>query len=208
MGHDSVEVFVERLTPPPAVVLFGTGLDVVPVVTIAKALGWHVTVVGVRPETGMAERFAGADRLNITSAEAPVDGVMIANDSGVALMTHNFQRDVRILKSFSTLPRYLGILGPRDRTERVLEELPGDSAVALARQQIFSPIGLDFGAETPEQIALAVVAEMQMVFRSASGLFLRDRPGPIHRDRPSVPSSHDARMTASAASVARPACRL
>jgi xanthine/CO dehydrogenase XdhC/CoxF family maturation factor len=173
----SAEVFVEWVAPAQGVVIFGGGPDVAPVVRMAKELGWHVTVVAARPATGLAERFAAADRFLVTPAEEPVAGVAIGGDAAVVLMTHNFPRDVRILAGLGREPRYLGILGPRARTGQLLEEVGG----AVAHWDVRGPIGLDIGAESPEEIALAIVGEIAAVVRGAAAAgFLRDRVGPIH----------------------------
>jgi xanthine/CO dehydrogenase XdhC/CoxF family maturation factor len=171
------DVFVELIAPPQALVVFGGGPDVVPVVRIAKALGWHVSVVAGRPTTGLGERFAEADRLLVTSSEEPMAGVPLASDAAVVLMTHNYPRDVRILACLRCRPRYLGILGPRARTDELLAEV---QSVAC---DVYAPVGLDLGAESPEEIALAIVAEIQAVIRGAAAGFLRDRTGPIHARR-------------------------
>jgi xanthine/CO dehydrogenase XdhC/CoxF family maturation factor len=181
------DVFIELIAPPQALVVFGGGPDVVPVVRIAKALGWHVSVVAGRPVTGLGERFAEADRLLVTSSDEPTAGVALSNDVAVVLMTHNYPRDVRILTCLGCRPRYLGILGPRARTDELLAEVR-----SIARD-VYAPVGLDLGAESPEEIALAIVAEIQAVVRGAAAGFLRDRTGPIHarREAETVGSAND-----------------
>lgn len=169
------EIFVELVAPAQALVIFGGGPDVVPVVRMAKELGWHVTVVASRPATGLGERFALADRFLVTSSDEPLAGVCVEAGAAVALMTHNFPRDVRILMGLGREPRYLGILGPRARTRQLLAE-----AGSIGRWDVRGPIGLDLGAESPEEIALAIVGEIQAVVRGAAAGFLRERAGPIH----------------------------
>ncbi len=159
--------------------IFGAGPDVVPVVEIAKTLGWHATVVATRPATHAAARFASADVLSVTGAQEPVAGVEITPDCAVVLMTHNVARDAQILLDLPGRPRYLGILGPRHRTQGLLRDVPQIDPVP-----VYSPVGLDLGAETPEEIALAIVAEIQAALRDTAGGSLRDSPGPIHADSP------------------------
>jgi xanthine/CO dehydrogenase XdhC/CoxF family maturation factor len=180
-GEASGELlFVEQFVPPQALVIFGAGPDAAPVVEAAKALGWHVTVVGAHPATDLSGRFASADVLRVTSSDDPTEGVELPPDAAVVLMTHNFARDIRILSSLPKTLRYLGILGPRHRTDEVLAELPAEARP----DTLFAPIGLDVGAETPQEIALSIIAEIQTVMRGTAGGSLRDRPGPIHLDRP------------------------
>jgi xanthine/CO dehydrogenase XdhC/CoxF family maturation factor len=101
-------------------------------------------------------------------------------------MTHNFLHDLEILKHL--LPSnaaYIGVLGPRRRTDELLEKigsetlLSGISPTSAQLERLFAPIGLDLGAETPEEIALSIVAEIQKVKRQKSGASLRER-GSIH----------------------------
>lgn len=172
----TAEVFVERLVPPQALVIFGAGPDAAPMVTIAKTLGWHVTVVGTRPASGMAERFPAADRLAVTASDDPTEGVDMPGDCAVLVMTHNLARDRAILGQLPRELRYLGILGPRHRTARLLSEIPANPVF----REAFTPMGLDLGAQTPEEIALSVTAEIQAVVRQAAITPLRERPGPIH----------------------------
>ena len=175
-----VEVFLELIVPPQSLVIFGGGPDVVPLVLIAKTLGWRVSVVAARPATGLRERFALADQVLVTPSEAPTHGVTISADDAVVLMTHNYPRDISILASLRHQPQYLGILGPRLRTRQLLAEVSAGSEAAMHRWDVHAPVGLYIGAESPEEIALAIVAEIQAAVRGASAGFLRDRSGPIH----------------------------
>ena len=178
------ELFVERIVAPQGIVIFGAGPDAAPLAEMAKLLGWHVTVVGTRPATDMAGRFPTADLLHVTSSTDPLEGVAIASDAAVVLMTHNFARDISILNKLPLGLPYLGVLGPRRRTDEVLAELSIDRTA----ERIFAPIGLDLAAETPEQIALSILAEIQAVTHGGACKPLRDRPGPIHRDTSPSPA--------------------
>jgi len=178
------EVFIERIVAPQGIVIFGAGPDAAPLAEMSKLLGWHVTVVGTRPATDMPSRFPSADVLQVTSSENPLEGVAIAPDSAVVLMTHNFARDIQILNKLPLGLPYLGVLGPRRRTDEVLAEL----SIDRTSERIFAPIGLDLAAETPEQIALSILAEIQAVTHGGACKPLRDRPGPIHRDTSPSPA--------------------
>jgi xanthine dehydrogenase accessory factor len=180
---DVGEVFVERLLPPQALVVFGAGPDAVPLVAMAKLLGWHVTVVGSRPATGLAERFAGVDALHVTGSDEPTAGVPVPPDAAVVVMTHNVARDGAILAGLRGPVRYLGLLGPRHRTRKLLADLPDGRVRGVEPDRFHWPVGLDVGAETPEQIALSVVAEVQAALSGATGRPLRDRRGPVHSRR-------------------------
>lgn len=172
------DVLIECVRPPQALVIFGDGHDVEPLVLLARSLGWHVTVVGTRRGSLPADLFvqSGGDGADSNPALLP-------SDAAVVIMTHHLRRDAAVLrKLLERPPRYLGLLGPRHRTERLLVAA-GDAAQAC-RDRLFAPVGLDIGAETPEQIALAVLAEIQAIFSGRRGGSLRDRSGPIHRPFP------------------------
>jgi xanthine dehydrogenase accessory factor len=168
------EFFVETISPPQALVIFGSGPDAVPLCAIAKTLGWHVTIVASRPATFAARRFALADAIAVTSTDDPLAGVEIQSHSAVVVMTHNLARDQRILSLLPASLRYVGLLGPRLRAERIMRN------VSREVDEIFAPVGLDLGAQTPQEIALAIAAEILSAIRQASGGSLRDQCGPIH----------------------------
>jgi xanthine dehydrogenase accessory factor len=180
--HPAFECFVETILPPHPLVVFGGGPDVVPLVSMAKTLGWHVTVVATRPATGLHERFAAADALHFTGADDPVDGVVIPPEAAVVVMTHNYARDLAILPRLPRTLAYLGLLGPRHRTARLVAGLPPDALYS----NLYAPVGLDLGADAPEEIALSVMAEIQSVLRGATATHLRDRSGPIHAAEPRI----------------------
>jgi xanthine dehydrogenase accessory factor len=181
-----VRAFVEVLEPPLRLVICGAGHDAIPLVRTASVLGWNVVVVDDRPA------FLSPERLPEARALVPVDGpALAAKAAGVddrtfaVVMTHNFLKDRGYVRSLLAAPApYVGILGPGARTERLLSELREEGVdVDGARGRIHGPAGLDLGAEGPEEIAQAIVAEIVAVTRRRRGGFLRDRPGPIH-DRP------------------------
>ena len=184
INSQGCELFIERIVAPQGLIIFGAGPDAAPLAEMAKLLGWHVTVVGTRPATDMPGRFPTADVLHVTSSDNPLEGVSIAPDAAVVLMTHNFARDIAILDKLPLGLPYLGVLGPRRRTDEVLAELSIDRTA----ERIFAPIGLDLAAETPEQIALSILAEIQAVTHGGACKPLRDRPGPIHRDTSPSPA--------------------
>jgi xanthine/CO dehydrogenase XdhC/CoxF family maturation factor len=108
----------------------------------------------------------------------------------VLIMTHNYIHDRDLLRSFLQTPAaYLGMLGPRARTEKILRELEDEGITmnAARRAQIFGPVGLDIGSETPDEIALAALAEILAVARGRDAGFLRSRSGPIHTPSKDAP---------------------
>lgn len=180
--HESVEVFIEVIEPPLPLVIVGAGDDALPLVTIAKNLGWHTTVVDTRSRPAMVERFNEADEVVLCRAEDVCDRVRLTDRTAVVLMTHNYLQDLEILKTLLNTPlRYLGCLGPRQRTEQMLLEISEEIAFL---KQLYAPAGLDIGADTPIEVAFSIVSEIKAVVAGREGGLLRNRKGPIHTPAP------------------------
>ncbi len=181
IGRGRASVLVETLRPPLELVVCGAGCDAQPVVHFARQLGWRVSVVDHRPSYARPERFPGAQRVALAVPGQWPDEVEVSAGMAAVVMTHNYLQDGAMLRYL--LPRelmYLGLLGPHQRTQRLLEELACEGIVADAGSVLFSPVGLDIGAETPEEIALAMVSEIQAALLGRSGGSLRLRSGSIH----------------------------
>lgn len=184
LPQGTVEVFIEVIKPPPSLTIFGAGLDSVPLARLASELGWEITVVDTRKSEATVERFGMAEQVILTCPEKARECVNLHRDTIAVVMTHNYLHDLELLKwLLPSLGRYLGILGPRHRTERLLKELQveGITLTEEQRERLYAPIGLDIGAQTPEAIALSIVAEIQAVLTHRSGKFLRERQAPIHQ---------------------------
>lgn len=178
-----MEIFVHVIQPPVPLVIFGAGHDVSPIVQLAKALGWHVTVVDPRCSEASATRFQSADCVLPIRLETVPEQVALNGQTIALVMTHNYLYDSKLLQLLLPSPvRYVGVLGPKYRTDRLLQELWAEGTVYSAAQleRLYSPVGIDIGADTPEEIALAIVSEMQAVLANRSSGFLRNRQGPIH----------------------------
>ena len=173
-GH--LDVFVEVVEPRVPLVVFGAGHDALPVVALARMLGWHTTVVDTRARAASRERFAEADAVVLCRPDEVGEHVALTESTAAVLMTHNYLEDLEVLRTLVTSPaRYIGCLGPRRRTERLLGELG-----AGVGGRLYGPVGLDIGAETPEEIALSVVAEIRAVLAGRDGSPLRNREEAIH----------------------------
>ncbi|HEY1403707.1 MAG TPA: XdhC family protein [Pyrinomonadaceae bacterium] len=180
-----VKVFVETLLPPVPLVIFGAGHDALPVVEFARGLGWHTEIVDPHARPASRSRFALADRVTLARPEEVGALVSITPRSLTLLMTHNYSHDLALLRFLLATPaRYIGVMGPRKRTERMLSELAATEEslrleeAGLAR--LHSPVGLDIGANAPAEIALSIVAEMRAVLDGRRGGMLRERRGSIH----------------------------
>ena len=177
---EEADLFVEEFKPPIALWIFGAGDDAKPLAGMAKALGLFVGLVDHRPAFARPQRFPEADvvkclRPSMGLAEIPLDG-----RSAAILLTHHFEMDSGWIKLLMpSKAGYVGLMGHRRRGQRMLSELetPGTSE-QLAR--FYSPVGLDLGSESPETIALAILAEIQAVFGGGQSIHLRDAQGAIH----------------------------
>lgn len=180
---------VELAPAPIRLAIFGAGPDAEPLADAALRLGWEVVVADHRPAYAKPERFTGA-RVVLADAESAPRAAAVDARTHAVLMTHHFLLDAAILRGLlERRPAYIGVLGPRQRTQDLLARLrseglrklrPGSSALDI----LFAPAGLDLGAESPEEIALAIVSEIRAVSRSRAGGFLRERSGPIHEPSP------------------------
>ena len=174
-------VLLEYLPPPVRLCLIGAGPDAEPLAAAGLAQGWQVIVCDHRPALLQPTRFAGA-LLRPGEAEVALADLGMDARTAVVIMTHHYERDRRALAALAQQPpAYLGMLGPRARTGRILDELASaGTPLAAARAALHAPVGLALGAETAEEIAVAIVAEIIACFRGGPGGALRDRDAPIH----------------------------
>ncbi|MBT0810325.1 XdhC family protein [Litoribacter ruber] len=180
----SFHAFMEYLEPSPALVIAGAGNDVFPLVEIAKTLGWEITIVDGRPLYANENRFPTCQLL-LTEPEDAIGKINIDERTAFVLMSHNYDYDKAILKTILHSPvKYIGLLGPTKKRDRILQEL-GEEGVAIPEdtgipQNLFAPTGLQIGAETSEEIALSIIAEIQGIFTGNTGSSLRNLNGHIH----------------------------
>jgi xanthine dehydrogenase accessory factor len=175
LGGDSA--FVDALRPPPRLFIFGAGDDARPLASLATQAGFEVTVVDHRPAYLTPERFPPPLRLAL---RRPSDGLAglplgISRRNFAVVQTHALAHDRDWLRALADQPlAYLGLLGPRARKEHVLREVSIDGA------RLFAPIGIDIGADGPEQVAVSIVAELLAVHARREPGHLRERVGGIH----------------------------
>jgi xanthine/CO dehydrogenase XdhC/CoxF family maturation factor len=149
--------FTQKIEPAIQLIIFGDGPDSAPLRCFAETLGW---------------RTIEADQASDLPAHAD-------ERTAAVVKSHNYGRDFAALRHLLSLNlRYVGLLGPRQRRDQLVNALL-DAGVSL-ESELFAPAGFDLGAEAPEEIALAIVSEIQSVFASGSGEPLRDRRAPIH----------------------------
>jgi xanthine/CO dehydrogenase XdhC/CoxF family maturation factor len=160
--------FVQAVQPPIQLIIFGDGPDSSPLRSFAELLGWRVF------------ELEHTEDLHLLMS--------MDERTSAVVKSHNYGRDFVALRYLLQLGlRYVGLLGPRQRRDQLLNALL-EAGVAID-SELFAPAGFDLGAETPEEIALAIVSEMQSVFAEASGESLRNRRAPIHeRNLPRTPA--------------------
>ncbi len=181
----TIEVLLEAIMPPQPLIIFGGGHDVYPVINLANMLGWHVTVVDYREVFARKENFPAADAVFLwDDSELPPPGLSITPHTACIIMNHHYLTDKKILKQLLPSPAfYIGFLGPQKRAKQLLEEIQSEARAITPEQlsRLYSPVGLDIGAETAAEIALSIIAEIQAAINQRNGGFLRQRKGPIHQ---------------------------
>lgn len=178
------EIFIELIQPPVSLIIFGGGFDARPVSQLAKSLGWNVTVTDECVSHIAPIFFPSADRLSLCQREFIDRDFKITPYTACVLMSHNYEYDKAVLqKLLTTSAPYIGMLGPRKRFEKMQRELLSVGATLTEKDfhRLHAPIGLDIGAEAPDEIAVSIIAEIQSKFSNRSGGFLKYNSGPIHQ---------------------------
>jgi xanthine dehydrogenase accessory factor len=186
MNGNTANVFIETIAPPVTLIVFGAGHDALPIMDLTHGLGWQTEIVDPQERPGSRTRFAQTRRVILARPETISDHVSITPRTLTLLMSHHYEHDKALLGFLLSSPaRYIGVMGPRKRTERMLQELAatgGRSSVLNEedRARLHSPVGLDIGANTPQEIALSIVAEMRGVIARREGGQLRHRQPAAH----------------------------
>jgi xanthine/CO dehydrogenase XdhC/CoxF family maturation factor len=173
--HGIVDVLVEAITPPHALIVIGSSAAARALLPLASALGWQTTLVDHDPARLKASDLPEGLNTVCASPLSLPNVLPLDSHSSVVVMTHNLEHDVAYLGALKGAPiAYLGALGSRERVARMRDN------PALAGLHVHAPAGLDIGSETPEEIALAIAAEIMAVINRRSGGSLRDNDGAIH----------------------------
>lgn len=179
------EIFVDALLPPTRLLVAGGGHDAIPMVKFAREMGLVVTLIDSRPKFATHDRFPEADQIICAQPEEFSQRVSLEGRPAVILMNHHYLKDRAVLGQLLTSPfelTYIGALGPRVRTEKMISDLR-ERGLALLEPKVFAvrtPVGLDVGADSPEEIAVSVLSELLAVKNKRSGLPLRERNKAIH----------------------------
>jgi xanthine/CO dehydrogenase XdhC/CoxF family maturation factor len=176
-------VFDDLVGPPTALAIFGAGDDAQPLARMAIELGWNVTVADPRPLLPTSERFPGAAALVLGPASELVARAAPLPGSLAVVMTHHYLHDRSVARHLLPIPlAFLGLLGPKRRADRMLAEIAAEG-LALTPEvmaRLHAPVGLDIGAESPEEVALSIIAEMASSLSGRDASPLRNRVLPIH----------------------------
>lgn len=179
---DNIQVFIESISPVIRILLFGAGNDTIPLAKMAEILGLEVIVIDGRKNLAIAKRFPSAMQIITGAGDEVVEQLEIDGNSAALLMTHNFEYEAQVLEQLMKfdLP-YVGILGPKKKSEKLIERLEM-KGMTVNQATIYSPMGLDIGAEGSEEIALSILAEVKAVLAKKPATFLRNKKGPIHEE--------------------------
>jgi xanthine/CO dehydrogenase XdhC/CoxF family maturation factor len=190
--ENNINAFIEFIAPPVTVVIAGAGNDAIPLVDICTVLGWETIVVDGRASHANTKRFQKATKVLVAKPPDVLKNITVDAQTVFVLMTHNYNYDIAFLKSLLQVDfRYAGLLGPKKKLEKMLDELREQQVRFSASQisKLYGPVGLNIGAETPEEIALSIVAEIKTILAGATGVSLSKLDQPIH-ERISSLSQH------------------
>ena len=181
--NQSLTAFIELIEPAVSLIIIGAGNDVIPLVAMAEILGWETTVIDGRPAYAKKERFSPSCQVLVSKPEKVLEQVATDQQTVFLLMTHNYNYDMAmLLQLLQNNVRYVGMLGPKKKLERILNEWE-EQGIHLTKEQlasVHSPVGLDIGAETSEEIALSILSEIKAVLSGKQGLSLHSNTGTIH----------------------------
>jgi xanthine dehydrogenase accessory factor len=181
--HDDTSVLYQFIPPSIQLVIVGAGNDTQPLTELANSLGWEIIIVDGRPLYATRERFPGASRICLTKPSEVLSAANVDGQTAVVLMTHNYNYDLSALEQLiQTNCNFIGVLGPKKKLQKMLDDL-AEKGIKLTDEvmhRIHGPVGLDIGAETSEEIALSILAEIKAVFSNRNGASLKERNIEIH----------------------------
>lgn len=181
--QDGVEVFIEIVQPSVNLLIFGSGTDVKPMVHLASFLGWRVSVIDKCVEQTRRKAFPEAASVINCQARDIHKRVHVAPLTAAVLMSHNYEYDLEVLQQLlKTRVSYIGIMGSQKKTEKMFLDLniPAPNQPGCDKR-IHTPVGLDIGAETAEEIAFSIITEIMAAFTGNTGRPLKNKAGFIHK---------------------------
>jgi xanthine dehydrogenase accessory factor len=173
----AVRAFAEVFAPPALLLVVGAGHVAMPLTQLARVLGYRTVVVDGRPRFATRERFPEVDELRIGVPSELVREYPLVPTTALVLVAHDYKYDVPVLKlALASEAGYVGMLGSRRRGATILAMLAEDGVGEAALKRVRVPIGLDLGARSAPEIALAILAEIQAARGGGSGLPMSARP--------------------------------
>ena len=173
---DANHVFTDVQVPPPSLIVFGAGEDSRPLVATATDVGFRVTVVDHRPAYLVPDHYSVGTRLLEARADSSLSGLPLGPRTYAVVKTHSLAHDREwVGRLLASNVAYIGVLGPSARVDEMLRELGAEE-----NDRVFGPVGLDLGADGPEQIAVSVVAELLALISGREPGHLRAKEGAIH----------------------------
>jgi xanthine/CO dehydrogenase XdhC/CoxF family maturation factor len=179
----TLTAFIEYIKPAVSLNIIGAGNDVIPLVEMADLLGWESRVVDGRSSHARPERFEKSCQVLVSKPENVLEQISIDEQTVFLLMTHNYNYDKAMLRILlDKNVSYIGMLGPKKKLDRMLDEFneEGFTLTDEQKDKIFAPVGLDIGAETAEEIAVSIIAEIKVFLSGSAGNQLRKINEGIH----------------------------
>ncbi len=165
-----MDVFIEPMEPKPTLLIFGAGHISLPLAKLGNVAGFSVTVVDDREEFANKDRFPEAERVICDSFESAVSSIRITPSTYIAIVTRGHRFDTFVLKQvINSKAAYIGMIGSKTKVETAFQELKKSGIPEGRIKQVYAPIGLDIGAETPEEIAISILSEIVKTRRGGSG---------------------------------------
>lgn len=186
-GEETQHIFIQNYQPPVRLIIVGAGNDAQILAQQADLLGWDVVVTDGRATHANKDRFTSSCQIIVSKPEQTLENIKIDHRSCFVLMSHNFNYDLAVLKLLlaERMIPYIGILGPLKKYQRMLTDLE-EEGFNLKKEDInniYAPVGLEIGAETPAEIGLSILAEIQSVLTGKNARSLREKSTPIHEEK-------------------------
>lgn len=183
-----IQAFFQYVSQPIHLAIIGAGNDAQILASMADCLGWKISVTDGRATHANKDRFIGSCQVIVTDPKKALETLQINSNTAFVLMTHNYNYDLAVLELLlekQFLP-YIGILGPKKKYNRMLEDLASKGIHLRPEQKnrIYAPTGLDLHGETPAEIALSIISEIQKVIAGSSADHLKNKQERIHFDEP------------------------
>jgi len=185
--YDESCVLYQFIPPSIQLVIVGAGNDAQPLAELTYLMGWDLIVVDARPRYATKDRFPKATKICRVKPSEVLSATEIDEQTAIVLMTHNYNYDLAALEQLiRTNCRFIGVLGPKKKLQKMFDDLTvkGATLEDEVTSRIYGPVGLDIGAETSEEIALSILAEIKAVFADRNGTSLKKRVIEIHERLP------------------------